>query len=151
MNPSASRRISRTQAFADQDVELAFPTRSWSGVRDYNGGVVFAMRSRDVQSCLDGFRCLLWSPVMESIAAPVDRPIQLERLGHCRLAAAFGGADGLLVLAPGSEVERGTVVALRVEKRLGEYWAFWGSAAVTAGARAAHHGGAVREPERLVA
>jgi hypothetical protein len=146
-----TRRISRLEAFADQGVELAFPMRSWSGLRGYNGGVVFALREHEVQSRVDGFRCLLWTPVIEGATEWVDRPIKAERLAHCRLAASFGGADGLLVTGAGAQVERGIVLPLRVEQRHGEYWAFWGGAAVSAGARHADRDGEACEAERLAA
>jgi len=129
----ASRRISRVQAFADQGVTLAYPARSWSGVREDDGAVVIAIRQGEVQASFDGFRCLLWSPVVEGATEWIDRPIKDERLRHCRLATVFGGADGLLVAGAAAEVDRGSVIALRVEKLRGEYWAFWGSSACAPG------------------
>src|SRR4051812_23648200 len=75
-------RISRIEAFAEQGVSLAFPPRSWSGVREDDGGVVIAIREGEVQSAFDGFRCLLWSPVIEGATQWVDRPIKEERLNH---------------------------------------------------------------------
>jgi hypothetical protein len=151
---AASRRISRIEAFADQGVTLAYPARSWSGVREDDGAVVIAVREGEVQSCFDGFRCLLWSPVIEGATEWVDRPIKQERLSHCRRAVAFGGADGLMVGGDQAQVERGFVLSLRVEKLGAEYWAFWGSLAgadfATAGLRSgpAH---AAYEPARMAA
>lgn len=121
-------KISRLEAFAEQGVSLAYPARSWSGVREDNGGVVIAIREGEVQSAFDGFRCLLWSPVIEGATQWVDRPIKQERLSHCRLAWTFGGADGLIVRGVAAEVDRDTLVPLRVEKVGAEYWAFWGTA-----------------------
>ncbi len=150
--PQAQQRISRVQAFADQGVRLAFPARSWSGVRASSGGVVIALREAEVQSCLDGFRCLLWTPVIEGATEWVDRPIKAERLAHCRLAAAFGGADGLLARGPGAEMDLGSVLELRIERRGAEYWAFWGATvtgacvSVPAAPRAAAY-----DPRRLAA
>ena len=126
---NASRRLPLVQAFAEQGVTLSHPSRSWSGVRELDGAVVIAVREGEVQSSFDGFRCLLWSPVIEGATEWVDRPIKQERLSHCRLAAAFGGADGLLVSGARAEVERDNVFQLRVEKLGAEYWAFWGSLA----------------------
>jgi hypothetical protein len=128
-----SRHISRVQAFADQGVTLVYPARSWSGVRDEDGAVVFAVRDGEVQSSFDGFRCLLWSPVIEGATEWVDRPIKEERLRHCRLANMYGGAEGLLVTGAAAVVQRGSVIALRVERLRGEYWAFWGSSACAPG------------------
>ena len=119
-------RISRIQAFTDQGVTLAYPARSWSGVREGDGAVVIGMREAEVQVSAEGFRCLLWSPVIEGATEWVDRPIKHERLGHCRLAFAYGGADGLVVCGARAEVEAGFVLSLRVEKVGAEYWAFWG-------------------------
>jgi len=124
--PTGSRRISRVQAFTEQGVSLAYPPRSWSGVRE-DGAVVIAIRAGEVQASFDGFRCLLWSPVIEGATEWVDRPMKQERLGHCRLAATLGSADGLLVSGAAADVERGAAFPLRVEKRGVEYWAFWGA------------------------
>ncbi len=131
--PAGSRRISREQAFAAQGVTLYYPARSWSGVREEDGAVVIAIREAEVQGAFDGFRCLLWSPVIEGATEWVDRPVKQERLRHCRLAALLGGADGLLVGGPAAEVERGKVLTMRVERLGAEYWALWGSAAVAPG------------------
>jgi hypothetical protein len=125
--PSRPSRISRIQAFTDQGVALAYPARSWSGVRGNDGAVVIGMREAEVLVSADGFRCLLWSPVIEGATEWVDRPIKQERLGHCRLAFASGGADGLVVCGAHAEVEPGFVLSLRIEKVGAEYWAFWGT------------------------
>jgi hypothetical protein len=152
---AGSNRISRVQAFAEQGVTLAYPTRSWSGVREEDGAVVIAIREGEIQSSFDGFRCLLWSPVIEGATEWLDRPIKQERLRHCRLAVMFGGADGLLVSGASAHVERGSVIGLRVEKLRGEYWALWGSAAlapslseIMSGPAYAYAG---REPVRMAA
>ena len=47
---AASRRISRIEAFAAQGVTLAYPSRSWSGVREDDGAVVIAMREGENRS-----------------------------------------------------------------------------------------------------
>ena len=144
-------RISRIQAFAEQGVRLAYPERSWSGVRQDDGGVVIAIREGEVQSCADGFRCLLWAPVIEGATEWVDRPIKQERLGHCRLAFAYGGADGLLVGGVSAQVEAGLVMSLRVEKLGAEYWAFWGTLAACNTAEAdLRRDAAYARPERAL-
>jgi hypothetical protein len=132
-------RISRIEAFADQGVALAYPARSWSGVRDEDGAVVIAMREGEVQSSADGFRCLLWSPVIEGATEWIDRPMKDERLGHCRLAFAQGGADGLVICGARAEADAGFVLSLRVEKLGSEYWAFWGELAACATGEALPH------------
>jgi hypothetical protein len=151
---AASRRISRIEAFAQQGVTLAYPARSWSGVREEDGAVVIAVREGEVQSAFDGFRCLLWSPVIEGATEWVDRPIKQERLAHCRRAMSHGGADGLMVAGSRAEVERGFVLSLRVEKIGAEYWAFWGSASTADSDAAAFLRGpthAAFEPARMAA
>lgn len=129
------RKVSRIEAFAEQGVSLRFPARSWSGVRTDDGAVVIAVREGEVQSAFDGFRCLLWAPVIEGATEWIDRPAKAERLQHCRLAALNGGAEGLLVGGPRGEVNADSVLELRVELREGEYWAFWGSATCADGVR----------------
>ncbi len=127
------RKVSRVEAFAEQGVSLRFPARSWSGVRT-DGAVVIAVREGEVQSAFDGFRCLLWAPVIEGATEWIDRPEKTERLQHCRLAVLKGGAEGLLVGGPRGEVNADSVLPLRVELRQGEYWAFWGAVACAYGA-----------------
>lgn len=133
MNPSiflVRRRMSRIQAFEEQGVSLVYPSRSWSGIRKSDGSVVIALREGEVQPFHEGFRCLLWAPVIESATEWVDRPIKAERLGHCRVAVANGGADALILKGSAAEVERGAAIDLRVELRRGEYWGYWGAASV---------------------
>ncbi len=147
------RKVSRIEAFAEQGVSLRFPARSWSGVRADDGAVVIAVREGEVQSAFDGFRCLLWAPVIEGATEWIDRPAKAERLGHCRLAVLNGGAEGLLVGGPRGEVNVDSVLTLRVELREGEYWAFWGSVGcahgVGRGRLTPDH--AAPEPERMAA
>ena len=126
------RKVSRVEAFAERGVSLQLRTRSWSGVRA-DGAVVIAVREGEVQSAFDGFRCLLWAPVIEGATEWIDRPSKTERLQHCRLAVLNGGAEGLLVGGPRGEVNADSVLTLRVELREGEYWAFWGSDACAHG------------------
>jgi hypothetical protein len=122
-------RISRVEAFEAQGVTLNYPQRSWSGTRREDGTVVIAIREHDVQVLVGGFSCLLWTPVIESATEWVDRPSKHERLEHCRLAYMHARASGLMVYAGSGDVERDAVLALRVEKSRGEYWATWGTAA----------------------
>ena len=143
-SPVPSSRVSRMQAFEDQGVALSYPQRSWSGVRALDGGVVIAMREGEIQAAFDGFRCLLWSPVIEGATEWVDRPMKRERLGHCRLAFALGGADGLVTRGPAAQVDRDAVFPLRVEKVRQEYWAFWGTLACAPEIAAAPRHGVMR-------
>ena len=124
-------RLSREQAFAEQGVTLAYPARSWSGGREDDGAVVIAMRGAEIHAAFDGFRCLLWAPVIEGATEWVDRPVKQERLDHCRRAFARGGADGLVASGTAAEIDRGCVFSLRVEKIGAEYWGFWGSLATS--------------------
>ena len=149
-----SPRISRVQAFSEQGVTLAYPARSWSGVREDDGAFVIAIREGEVQASFDGFSCLLWSPVIEGATEWIDRPIKHERLTHCRLALVYGGAEGLLVGGSAATVDQGRVIELRIEKRGAEYWAFWGTIASIPGLeQAPAHPGyhAQREPMLMAA
>ena len=121
-------RVSLEHAFTAQGVTLNDP-RSWSGIRWDDGGVVIAVRRADVRSTVDGFSCLLWSPLAERRRDSGDEPRMEERLAHCRLAAFAGTADGLLVDGPAEQVQPGAPVAMQVEKRQYSYWATWGFAA----------------------
>jgi hypothetical protein len=150
---TSRRKVSRVQAFVEQGVSLRFPARSWSGVREDDGAVVIAIREGEVQSAFDGFRCLLWTPVIEGATEWIDRPEKAERLRHCRLALLNGGAEGLVVGGPRAEVNAGAVLELRIELREGEYWAFWGSVACAWGASGGRFtpDHAMPEPVRMVA
>jgi hypothetical protein len=133
------RRISRIQAFADEGVSLAYPLRSCSGVRENGAAVVIALREGDVQPCTGGFRCLLWAPVIEGATEWVDRPVKNERLGHCRLAVALGGANGLVMHGSAAEVDRGSAFSLRVALHGSEYWGYWSTADAATGYRRRIH------------
>ena len=152
LTSASHRRISRIQAFADQGVSLAYPLRSCSGVRESGGAVVIALREGEVQSCAGGFRCLLWAPVIEGATEWVDRPIKKERLGHCRLAIALGGANGLLLRGAAAEVDRGSAFLLRVALRGCEYWGYWSAADAARGAiNLSPRAAAVCEPMSMAA
>ena len=117
--------FSRLEAFQAQGVSLKHSWRSWSGVRQVDGVVVFALVESDVQSDDDGSRCLLWS--WESTAR-FGLQASAERLAHCRLAAWHAAAEGILVRSDALVPSRETF-ELRVERLASEYWALWGSAA----------------------
>jgi len=110
---------SRARAFQQQGVTLQFPARSRSGVRDYDGVIVFAMAAAEVRRDDWGFSCLLWTPASSD----------LERLGHCRLAQRCGIAEGFLLYRDEAALGREGMLALRVVKANEEYWARWGHAA----------------------
>ena len=119
--------LSLERAFSAQGVELNDP-RSWSGIRWDDGGIVIAIRQTEVRSTVDGFSCLLWSPLGERRRASSDEPHMEERLAHCRLAAHAGTAQGLLVDGVDEDVHLGSIVSMHVEKRQNRYWAKWGFA-----------------------
>jgi hypothetical protein len=112
---------SRARLFQQQGVTLQFPARSRSGVRDYDGVVVFAMAAAEVRRHDWGFSCLLWTP------ASSDG----ERLEHCRLARRCGIAEGFLWYGDEATSDREGTLALRVVKASEEYWARWGYVART--------------------
>lgn len=119
------KKLSLSDAFAAQGVRLKYGARSWSGIREADGCVVFGMRDAEVRRSAEGFSCLLWSR-----AGPAaDRASSEERLGHCRRALLLGGADGFIASGEAAQVDEGAVLGLRVEARDNEYWAFWGATA----------------------
>ena len=120
--------VSLECAFGAQGVTLSDP-HSWSGLRDDDGGVVIAIRRADVRATGDGFCCLLWSPLEERRHDGSGEPRMEERLAHCRLAARAGTADGLMVDGSAEEVQLGSLLTMRVDKRQNRYWARWGSVA----------------------
>lgn len=113
----------RAFVFAWQGVNLQFPARSRSGVRDCDGMVVFAMLAAEVQAHDWGLSCLLWAP-----AAPAgDVAAQAEMLRHCRAAERCGMAEGFLLYGDDADAtRRDGMLALRVVRSGREYWARWG-------------------------
>ncbi len=144
------RRLSRQEAFVAQGVTLRSAETSWSGLRDDDGSVVFAIRDAEIEPDVEGFRCLLWSPLMAIAEVVLAGATRRERLEHCLLAQAWGAADGLVVGGAGSDVERGAIVTLRVTERRGEYWAIWGQLRAAPGCfasvRSLMHPGAAAMP-----
>jgi hypothetical protein len=140
------RPLSLARAFSAQGVTLSDP-RSWSGIRDDDGGVVIAIRRSDVRSNADGFSCLLWSPLAERRRDGGEEPRMEERLAHCRLATRAGTAEGLLVDGTAEDVQLGSIVTMHVEKRQNRYWAKWGFAARFSG----RPGALIRAGERMPA
>lgn len=128
LHERTSGAVSLEHAFSVQGVTLNDPA-SWSGIRWDDGGVVIAVRRADVRSTVDGFSCLLWSPLAERRRDSGDEPRMEERLAHCRLAARAGTAAGLLVDGMAEHVQLGSMVTMNVEKRQNRYWAKWGFAA----------------------
>ena len=129
----------RAKAIALRGAKLK--NRLWSrgGVKAGDGAVVFALWADDVQAADGASHYLLWAPNVEGSRPWSDTPGGQERLEHCRLAAASGGAEGLLVYGERMEgwlpddkalsvlgADPDTVLTLRVEKRAEEYWASWG-------------------------
>jgi alkylation response protein AidB-like acyl-CoA dehydrogenase len=115
------------RAFEREGVTLVYPSRSWGGVRYDDGAVVFAIRSDEVQAAQPGFGCLLWAPNVDGARPWADAAGGRERLKHCRLALAHGGAEALIVDGARNAVEPDNVLALRVVRRDAEYWARWAS------------------------
>jgi hypothetical protein len=127
--PLSNRAVSRARIFEWQGVTVEFPARSRSGVRDYDGVVVFAMAAREVRSDHWGFSCLLWAPAAHAAAAAADRASDLETLRHCRLAIRSGIAEGFVLYGDDAPARREEMLSLRVKKAGQEYWARWGDIA----------------------
>jgi hypothetical protein len=106
----------RALVFAWQGVNVQFPARSRSGLRDGDGTVVFAMLAAEVRVDDWGLSCLLWAPGAEA-----------ELLRHCRLAVRQGMAEGFVLHERDPEATRREgMLALRVVRSGREYWARWG-------------------------
>lgn len=135
--------ISRAKAFQARGVYLPDSGGSWSGVRKSDGVVIMSLWASAVVSAGGSCSQLLWGPNLDGSRPWSDTPAGQERLEHCRLALAQGGAEGLLVYGEGLEghltedkarsvygVDPEVVVQLRVEQRGEEYWAVWGAKAI---------------------
>jgi hypothetical protein len=128
--------LSRFRAFEMRGVTLKDPSHSWSGVRADDGVVILALWAGDIFTDGQGSSCLLWTSRGDGVYGWKERASSHERLEHCRLAVLHGGAEGLLVCGDTGAVDPEIVLALRVVKRGGDYWAKWGSATRAAGPRA---------------
>ena len=116
----------RAFVFAWQGVNLQFPARSRSGVRDCDGMVVFAMLAAEVQANDWGLSCLLWAPAAPGTLS-CDVGAQAETLKHCRAAESCGMAEGFLLYSDDPDAtRRDGMLALRVVRSGREYWARWG-------------------------
>jgi hypothetical protein len=139
--PAAKRRhlTSRNKAFEGRGVTLQDARSSWSGVRESDGTVVMTIWEGAVESTDGSCSYLLWAPNREGSRPWSDKPAGKERLEHCKLAVARGGAEGLLVYGERLEghipedkarsvqgVDPETVLLFKVEERGDEYWATWG-------------------------
>jgi hypothetical protein len=134
------RLVSLGRAFAARRVWLGDGSRSWSGIRKADGGVVLALWQRSIGRLRGGgCECLLWAPNEAGGRPWSDTAAGRERLEHCKAAVARGAAEGLLVHGEALAdrlpedrartvlgIEAGRVLAMRVERRGQEYWAAWG-------------------------
>lgn len=137
----AQRLVARTRAFEARGVYLVDRRTSWGGVRKSDGGVVFALWATQVLSAEGSCRYLLWAPGAGAAKSWCDSAAGQERLQHCKKAIELGRAEGLLVYGEALEghipeekaraihgVDAELVLAIRVEKVDGSYWAVWGKA-----------------------
>jgi len=137
---SAGRLVARSKAFELRGVSLQSRFWSRSGVRGSDDMVVVAVWAEDVQRANGVSSCLLWAPNVAGSRPWSDKLGGKERLAHCRLAAARGAAEGMLVYGTRLEgslpeekalsvdgADPENVLELRVEKRGDEYWATWGN------------------------
>lgn len=106
----------RALVFEWQGVQVQFPARSRSGLRECDGMPVFAMLAAEVQVNDWGLSCLLWMPGTDP-----------ELLGHCRAAVRRGVAEGFVLYHDDPDATRREgMLALRVVRSGREYWARWG-------------------------
>lgn len=116
----------RAFVFAWQGVNVQFPARSRSGVRDCDGMVVFAIQAGQVRADDWGLSCLLWTPAAPRAVAS-DVATDAEILRHCRLAVRRGMAEGFLLYDEDPDATRREgMLSLRVVRAGREYWARWG-------------------------
>jgi len=113
-NPA--RRLSRVHAFEAQGVTLRYRREAGAACALRMGWCSRPPRVRRPGHD-EGFRCLLWAPLIEGVTEWVDRPKQTGKLEHCRLAALHGAPMVCSSAAMRRLVEPDAILALRVEKR----------------------------------
>jgi len=136
---SQMRLISRSRAFEARGIWTQAARASWSGVRNVDGMVVFALWAESIESREGGCCCLLWAPNAEGSRPWSDTLAGRDRLEHCKAAMARGDAEGFLVQGerltgrlPEDRaktvlgVDAEIVIHFRVERRGSEYWGVWG-------------------------
>ena len=134
-----ARLLPRGRAFEARGVWLQDARTSWGGVRASDGAVVLAMWAASIESAHGSCRYLLWAPNIAGSRPWSDTPAGKERLQHCKLAAARGNAEGLLVYGEGLNrrlpeeraysvhgIDPHAQVVFSVEMCGAEYWAIWG-------------------------
>jgi hypothetical protein len=119
-------RFSLLRAFEARGVTPRLSGRSWSGLRDDDGTVMFAIRAADIQVDAQGCRCVLWAPANAHEEGWLDTQSAAARLGHCRLALRHGSAAAFVVHGENMLVDAEHSLALRVVRSGEEYWGRWG-------------------------
>lgn len=122
--PMSNGAVLRARFFRSHGVTLESPMRSRSGLRDEDGVAVFAMPKERVSMDAWGSSCLLW---VEGDAE--------ETLNHCKLAVQQGLAEGFLLDRDQAPMGRQALLALRVVRIGGEFWARWGNSVRAEAAR----------------
>ena len=122
-------RNSLLRAFEARGVTPKLAGRSWSGLRDDDGTVMFAIRAAEVQVDDQGSRCALWAPANARGEGWLDTDSAVERLAHCRLAVRHGSAAAFVVHGEYLLVDAEHSLALHVVKAGREYWGKWGQVA----------------------
>jgi len=130
--------VSRAKSFEMRGVKLRNPRWSWGGVRPANGEVVFTVWAANVEKDGTQRRYLLYGPNRGGDRPWSDTAGGRERLEHCRLAAARGEAEGVLIYGEqrGRDVsvdeasrvsgaDPDTVLRFTVVQEGEEYWALW--------------------------
>ena len=120
-------------------MHLEDPRTSWGGVRHADGTVVMSLWADSIKSRGGTCGYLLWAPNTGGSRPWSDTPAGMQRLEHCKIAIANGGAEGLLVYGEALEgflpeerarsvhgVDPETVLLFSVRKNGREYWASWG-------------------------
>jgi hypothetical protein len=130
--------VSRSKGFELRGAVLANARSSWGSVRKADNTVIFCLWNDAIQ--VDGANCsyLLWAPNTAGSRPWSDLPGGKERLEQCLLAEKNGRAEALLAYGVALDghlpedraqavdgVDQDTVLAVRVERRAGEYWGTW--------------------------
>lgn len=91
------RLVSRKKAMELRGVTLRNPRWSWGAIRPTDGMAVLTIWGDEIGETASGFESLLWGPNVDGSRPWSDSAGGRERLEHCRIAAAMGEGEGLLV------------------------------------------------------
>ena len=137
------RLVSRKKAMEMRGVTLRNPRWSWGAVRASDGMAVLTIWYDEIEETANGFETLLWGPNVDGTRPWADKTGGREREEHCRVAAAMGQGEGVVIFGerrgrdlPLDQASKVTgadphrVIRFRVEMRGDDYWAVWDRSSV---------------------